>query len=122
MQADSVPLAFVNHWTKTVLRDLDGHGTGKVVVGGRKGMVYVLLNCAAQNASLTLPWTGARYTIAHDTIKMDTTAILFPNVHLTDAEGNAVEVNGAIHHDQFKTFNLDLHVDAHYELVFDQNG
>jgi len=122
MQTDSVPLAFVNHWTKTVLRDLDGHGTGRVVVGGRKGMVYVLLNCAAQNASLTLPWTGARYTIAHDTIKMDTTAILFPNVHLTDAEGNAVEVNGAIHHDQFKTFNLDLHVDAHDALVFDQNN
>ena len=121
MMADSVPLAFVNHWTSSVLTDLDGNGTGRVVVGGRKGLTYVLLRCAAQNASLTLPWTGARYTIAEDTIVMDTTAILFPNVHLTDAEGNKVEVNGGVYHDQFKDFTLDLHVDAHDALVFGNN-
>ena len=122
MMADSVPLAFVNHWTKNVLRDLDGNGTGRVVVGGRKGLTYVLLKCAAQNASLTLPWTGARYTIAQDTIVMDTTAIIFPNVHLTDKEGNKVEINGQINHDQFRSFALDLHVDAHNALVFDNNA
>ena len=119
MDADSVPLAFVNHWTSTVLRDLDGNATGKVVVGGRKGLTYVLLRAAAQDASLTLPWTGARYTIPSDTIIMDTTSIQFPHVHLHDAEGNLVEIDGAIYHDQFKDFNLDLHVDAHNALVFD---
>ncbi len=118
MMADSVPLAFVNHWTSTVLTNLDGNATGHVVVGGRKNLTYVLLRAAAQNASLTLPWTGVRYTIPHDTIVMDTTAILFPNVHLTDAEGNKVEVNGGIHHNQFGKFKLDLHVDAHDALVF----
>ncbi len=119
MDADSVPLAFINHWTSSVLRDLDGNATGKVIVGGRKGLTYVLLNAAAQDASLTLPWTGARYTIPHDTIVMDTTSIEFPHVHLQDAEGNPVEVYGAIYHDQFKDFKLDLHVDAHEALVFD---
>ena len=122
MYADSVPLAFVNHWTTTVLQDLDGYGTGRVVVGGRKGKTYVLLRCAAENASLTLPWTGVRYTIASDTIVMDTTAILFPNVRLTDAEGNRVEVNGGVYHDQFRDFGLDLHVDAHDALVFNKNN
>lgn len=121
MMADSVPLAFINHWTSSVLTDLEGNGTGRVVVGGRKGLTYVLLRCAAQDASLTLPWTGARYTIAEDTIVMDTTAILFPNIHLTDAEGNKVEVNGGVYHDQFRDFTLDLHVDTHNALVFDKN-
>ena len=119
MDADSVPLAFINHWTSSVLRDLDGNATGKVVVGGYKGMTYVLLRAAAQNASLTLPWTGARYTIPEDTIVMDTTSILFPHVRLHDREGNLVEIDGGIYHDQFKDFNLDLHVDAHKALVFD---
>ena len=121
MDADSVPLAFINHWTSGVLRDLDGNATGKVIVGGRKGLTYVLLRAAAQNASLTLPWTGARYTIPEDTILMDTTSIAFPHVHLQDAEGNPVEIRGAIHHDQFKDFSLDLHVDAHEALVFDSD-
>ena len=120
MQADSVPLEFINHWTQAVLTDLRGNGTGHVVVGGSKREgVYVLLRCAALNSSLGLPWTGARYIIPHDTIVMDTTAILFPNVHLTDLEGNAVEVNGGVYHDQFRDFALDIHVDAHDAIVFD---
>ena len=121
MQADSVPLDFVNHWTSAVLTNLDGHATGRVVVGGWKDTTYVLLRAAAHNASFTLPWTGARYTVPHDTIVMDTTAILFPNVHATDKEGNSVLVDGAIYHNQFRTFALDLHVDAQNALVFDKD-
>ena len=121
MYADSVPLDFVNHWTAPVLHQLQGNGTGRVVVGGKQGLTYVLLRCAAQKASFTLPWTGARYIIPSDTIVMDTTAILFPNVHLTDMDGNAVEVNGGVYHEQFRHFGLDIHVDAHDALVYDNN-
>lgn len=119
IRPDSVPLAFVNHWTSSVLSNLDGSATGRVVVGGRIGLTYVLLRAAAHNASFTLPWTGARYTIPHDTIVMDTTAILFPTVHLVDAEGNPLEVDGGVYHDQFRDFNLDLHVDVQNALAFD---
>ena len=119
MQADSVPLAFINHWTASVLHDLDGKATGRVVVGGKPGLTYVLLRACAHNASLTLPWTGARYTIPHDTIVMDTFAIRFPDVHLLDAEKNPVYITGGITHDQFRDFALDLHVDAKDALVFD---
>ena len=121
MQANGVPLDFINHWTSSVLTDLTGTATGRVVVGGKKGETYVLLRAAAKNASLTLPWTGARYTIPEDTIIMDTTAILFPNVHLVDKEGHRVEVQGGITHDQFRNFHLDLHVQAHEAIVFDDD-
>ena len=120
MEADSVPLAFINHWTEDVLKNLDGNATGHVCVGGDAHFTYVLLRAAAQNASFTLPWTGCRYTIANDTIVMDTLAIRFPNVHLTDVEGHPVTVNGEITHYQFTNFHLDLHVDADNALVFDQ--
>lgn len=119
MQADSVPLTFVNHWTSEVLDDLQGYATGHVSVGGWKDYVYVLVRAAAQDASFTLPWTGCRYKIAEDTIIMDTTSIRFPNVHLTDVEGHPVEVNGGIYHQQFQNFQLDLHVDVHDALAFD---
>lgn len=121
MTTDSVPLDFINHWTNKVLTDLDGSGSGRVVVGGRKGLVYVLIRELAHDAHLTLPWTGARYTIPSDSIIMDTTAIIFPDVHLTDEEGNPVRVKGAIHHDQFRDFVLALHVDATDALVFDND-
>lgn len=121
MITDSVPLNFVNHWTSYVLHDLDGYATGKVVVGGHQGQTFVLVNAAAQNASFTLPWTGARYTIPNDTIVLDSTSIRFPNVHAQDIDGNMVVVNGTINHEQFHDFVLDLHVDAHNALVFDLN-
>ncbi|MBQ9296123.1 MAG: translocation/assembly module TamB domain-containing protein [Paludibacteraceae bacterium] len=120
MDADSVPLAFVNHWTSSVLTDLDGNASGKVVVGGRKGLTYVLLRAVAQNGAFTLPWTGGRYIIPNDSIVMDTTAIIFPEVHAQDIEGNPVGVVGAIYHDQFKDFQLDLHVDVDNALAFDK--
>lgn len=121
MQADSVPLAFVNHWTSAVLYDIDGTATGSVIVGGDLSIgAYVLVKAQAQEASLTLPWTGVRYTIPADTIIMDTTAILFPNVHLVDAEKNPVELAGGLYHKEFRNFMLDLHVDAHDALVFDR--
>ena len=122
MYADSVPLDFVNHWTSSVLHDLDGRGTGRVVVGGEKGFTYVLLRCEAKNASFTLPWTGARYTIPADTIVMDTTAVLFPNVHAYDADGNSVVVNGGVYHDRFRDYMLDLHAEAENALVFDKDA
>jgi hypothetical protein len=120
MQTDSVPLAFVNHWTAAVLQDLDGSATGHVQVGGYKGMTYVLVKAAAKNASLTLPWTGVRYTIPHDTIVLDTTSIRFPHVHLVDAERNGVLLNGEIQHTQFHDFVLNLNVNATNALVFDK--
>ena len=118
IQADSIPLDFVNHWTSTVIYDLQGNATGHVVVGGVKEYTYVLLRAVADNASFTLPWTGVRYTVPHDSINMDTTAILFPYVHAFDADGNPVEVYGSIHHTMFTNFLMDLHVDAHDALVF----
>lgn len=121
MAVDSVPLDFINHWTSVVLNDIDGYGTGRVIVGGWKDFTYVLLRAQAKNAHLTLPWTGARYTIPADTIVMDTTAIVFPNVHLTDAKGNPVQVRGAVYHQMFTEFVLDIHVDAVDALVFDKN-
>lgn len=121
MQTDSVPLDFVNHWTSNVLHDLDGYASGQVVVGGEAGGVYVLVNAEAQNASFVLPWTGARYYIDSDTIVLDTTMIRFPQVHARDAEGHMVLVNGGIHHNQFRDFVLDLHVDTYNALVFNTN-
>ena len=121
MMTDSVPLGFVNHWTSNVLRDLDGKATGHVVVGGRIGFTYVLVDARAQDASFTLPWTGARYTIPSDIIRLDTSAIIFPEVHCVDREGHSVIVNGDITHTQFHSFNLNLHVDANEALVFDNN-
>ena len=121
MQTDSVPLDFINHWTSSVLHDLNGHASGQVVVGGEAGGVYVLVNAEAQNASFVLPWTGTRYYIDSDTIVLDTTMIRFPQVHARDAEGHMVLVNGGIHHGQFRDFVLDLHVDAYNALVFNTN-
>ena len=121
MQTDSVPLDFINHWTSTVLHDLDGYGTGKVVVGGAKKKVYVLVDAVAQDASFVVPWTSTRYYIDDQTIIMDSTSIRFPEVYAKDADGHRVFVNGGIYHEQFQDFVLDLHVDAYDALVFNAN-
>ena len=119
MLVDSVPLAFVNHWTSSVIEDLDGRASGKVTVGGKKS-TYVLLRAKAQDASLKLPWTGVTYRIPSDSIFMDSTSIRFPNLHLTDTCGNQLTLDGAIYHDNLSSFTLDLHADLEDALAFDR--
>lgn len=121
MKLDSVPMKMVNHWTADILDSLDGYGSGKLIVGGKGDETYVIMKVKADTASFVLPWTGVRYTLKDDSIKTDTTSIHLPNVRLADVYGNPVEINGAIYHDMFKTFTMDLHVDAHDAMVFDSN-
>ena len=79
--------------------------------------MWAVLSCGGDPEREKYGWLRREALI--DTIVMDTTSILFPHVRLHDREGNLVEIDGGIYHDQFKDFNLDLHVDAHKALVFD---
>jgi len=105
---DSIPIAFINHWTNAFLSDIDGHASGRVTVIGEGKKVYVLTKVRAIDAGLTIPFTGCRYTF-NDSVFMDSTSIRFPDITLFDEEGNPFYFDGVISHDEyFKNFSIDL--------------
>ena len=105
---DSIPITFINHWTKAFLSDIDGHASGRVTVIGEGKKVWVLTKVRAINAGLTIPFTGCRYTF-NDSVFMDSTSIRFPDITLYDAEYNPFYFDGVVSHDEyFRNFSIDL--------------
>lgn len=112
------PLQFITYWTKNILPEIEGHATGTVKVAGDKGKVYVLTRAKAEDATIRLPWTGCRYHV-FDTIIMDSTSIRFPHMILKDDDGNPIEFEGVITHDQFQKFGFHLVAKPHRGMVLD---
>lgn len=109
---DSIPLAFINHWTSAFLDNIHGTASGHVRINGAPGEVYVLAEVQPHDGKFTLPWTGCEYTL-RDSCFLDSTGIWFRDMTLYDQENNPVYVNGVVYEQAFKDFSFafDVHLD-----------
>lgn len=115
---DSFSVAFINHWPQGYLTDMSGRVSGKVKVFGEGAKTWVTADAYAQNVGITIPYTGCRYYVS-DSIFMDSTSIIFPNLTLHDEEGNELYFDGRLYHDDyFKDFKFDLLARPNQTLVF----
>lgn len=117
IQASSVPLGFINHWTSTFLDQIGGNVSGHVQVLGYYKDVWVLARVLPDNAHLHIPFTGCTYYI-NDSVFMDSTSIRFPSLHALDEEGNTLIVDGGLTHESFRDFYLDIRAKAIHTLAF----
>lgn len=116
---DSIPIGFINHWTQGFLENIGGTASGRVTVSGEGKKVWVITRVKAHDAQLTIPFTGCTYHFS-DSVFMDSTSIIFPDIHLTDDEGNPLYFNGLLTHDEyFRDFKLDLSGHCRHTLAFD---
>ncbi len=119
IQPDSFNLGFVGHWTQGFLTNIGGRVDGKVHVSGDHGKTYVLIAVKPREAHLQIPFTGCTYHFT-DSVYMDSTSIIFRDMHLWDDEGNPVQLNADIRHDSyFQDFNFDIDVYPDHALVVD---
>lgn len=65
-----------------------------------------------------MPFTGCRYHL-NDSVFMDSSSIRFPNMTLTDDNGNPIEFDGLITHNQFRNFKFHLVAKPHKAMVLD---
>ncbi len=118
INADGADLRLVNFWTEGFLSDIEGKGYGNLHVFGRRLNTWVTAEMYADSAALTIPFTGARYYLS-DSIRMDTTNITFPAVHIRDAEGHTGIIRGEITHELFKDFKYHISGQVNNILALD---
>ena len=106
---DSIPLAFINHWTDGIITDISGYGSGVVDIFGENHKVWVTTKVKAEDGALTIPFTGCRYYL-NDSVTMDSTSIQFRNITLLDEEQHPLHLDGALYHDCFKNFRYGFDV------------
>jgi len=118
VDANGVPLDFVNYWTSGIVEQISGSAYGRVHIFGRNMSTWVTTRAYAKDASLVVPATGARYFFS-DSIVMDTTYIGFPAVHLSDAQGHKGLLSGKLEHTCFQNFRFKLNAQCDNILGLD---
>ena len=115
---DSIDASFINFWTEGIVSDIRGRAYGRVKVEGKQREVYVTGRALAKNASITVPQIGVTYNFS-DSVFLDSTAIIFPNIRAYDQYGNQGSINGGVYHQHFTNIHFDLRAQANKLLVMD---
>ena len=106
-RADKLPLDALNPLLKFFASGIGGKVTGKVRLSGDPGKPYLTGSLWAEDASIKIDYIQSKYKFS-DSIRFDREGIKFNNVTLKDEKGNLASLNGAIYHNHFLDFAVDL--------------
>lgn len=115
---DSVDINFIDFWTQGIIANPQGRGYGRVKVEGIDRKVWVTGGALAKNAQITVPQIGVTFYMT-DSIFMDSTSIIFPDIDVYDQYGNHGTFTGGVYHEQFLDIKFDLRARAEKMLVMD---
>jgi hypothetical protein len=107
VELDSLQLNVLNPLLTGVVTRMQGFGNGKVAVTGSLQQPEIQGRLAIKDGGCKIDYLNTYYSFS-PTIVVDTKSISFENMVLTDTLGNRAFVEGVIHHDKLKDFNLDL--------------
>lgn len=107
VELDSLQLKVLNPFLAGIVSRLQGLGQGQLAVKGSPQQLDLQGRLAIRDGGCKIEYLNTYYSF-NPTILIDNKTISFDNLVLKDTLGNRAIVEGVIHHDQLKDFNLDL--------------
>ena len=107
VELDSLQLNVLSPLLTGVVSRMQGFGLGKIAITGTPQQLDIQGRLMVKNGGCKVGYLNTFYTFS-PTILVDNQSISFENMVLTDTLGNTAIVEGAIHHNKLKDFNLDL--------------
>ena len=107
---NSISLVIIEPFISEFIDDSKGGFNGNITVKGNMSKPSINGVITTRDMSTKLVLTGARYFSNDGTISLSNQDILFSNFILNDKEGNAATLTGAINHNFFTDFYLDLNL------------
>jgi hypothetical protein len=107
VELDSLQLNVFNPLLTGVVTRMQGFGNGKIAVTGSLQQPEIQGRLAIKDGGCKVDYLNTYYSF-NPTVIVDTKTISFENMVLTDTLGNRAFVEGVIHHDKLKDFDLDL--------------
>ena len=115
---DSVDIHFIDYWTNGIVSNPQGRGYGYVKIEGEQQRTWVTGRALAKDAQVTVPDIGVTFYFT-DSIFLDSTAILFPDITGYDKYGNQATLSGIVKHNHFMDITYDLHAQSNNILAMD---
>lgn len=107
VELDSLQLNVLNPFLAGIVTRMQGLGHGQLAVTGSIQQPDLDGRITIKDGGCKIDYLKTYYTF-NPTILIDNKTISFDNLVLTDTLGNNATVQGVIHHDKLKDFNLDL--------------
>ena len=107
VELDSLQLNVLNPLLAGIVTRMQGFGNGKIAVTGSLQQPEIQGRLAIKDGGCKIDYLNTYYSFS-PTVIVDTKTISFENMVLTDTLGNRAMVEGVIHHDKLKDFDLDL--------------
>ena len=104
---DSLSLNVRSPFLTGIVSRMQGFGEGKIDIKGSLQQPDIQGRLAIKDGGCKISYLNTFYTFS-PTILLDNKSISFENMVLTDTLGNTAIVEGVIHHNKLKDFNLDL--------------
>lgn len=110
INANHTNAAFLNGFLGSIFHDITGSANGIINIVGPLSDIGITGDVSA-DVAMTLAATGVRYHVnPDDTIRLRPYRFNFPQIRITDDEGNSGIVNGFVSHKNVKNFSYQFDV------------
>ena len=116
IHCDSVDIGLIDFWTHDFFTHPQGRAFGDLQVFGQERQTWVTAAIYGKDAQLTVPQLGSTFYFS-DSVFMDSTSILLPDIEVRDAEGNTGVFSGIITHQNFLNFRYNLNAQVNNMLA-----
>ena len=120
LDANRTDLHFLNHWTKSVFKDLSGRATGNLHMFGDLPGIDMEGEVILEDASFIQEAVNTTFKIKRDTLWFEPGKMLFRDVEFYDEKGHDGILTCILSHEKFKHWKVDMTADVADMLVFYQ--
>lgn len=118
IDADRLPLGFLDPYLGKILNKLDGVASGNAHLIGPVKHLGIYAKAYVENASFGVQMLNTRYYFS-DSILLSPRIVVFRNVQVKDKEGNIANATGIIRHNHFKNMQTSIDIQAKNILAMD---
>lgn len=112
-------LHFLRRYVSSIFPDISGRTTGRCrIYGPFRQLDFEGRETAS--ASVTIPATGAKYSLNNVDLEMSPGLFAFTNGTIADAFGGSGRIEGALRHTHLKNLNYDFSITANRLLLYDR--
>lgn len=120
LDADHTDLHFLNNWTKTVFKEIDGRAVGHLRIFGEIPHMDMEGEAILENGVFVQDVVHTTFKVKHDTLWFEPGKMLFKDVEFYDEKGHDGLLTCILSHEKFAHWKVDMTADVADMLVFNQ--
>lgn len=109
---DSLQAGFLEPFLSSFSDTLSGKASGEIAFHASPDSSYLNGKVHVIDATVGIAALGTIYHVTDQDIILDKTGIRFPNMQLSDKDGNKAVLDGDIRHNMFRDMRLDLRINT----------